>query len=217
MTTDETRTEQDSPPEAEQASEKETGTTSEKPQTYTPEQVAKLLSDTKAASGRELTKARQEAQGYKQQLDQHTTELGELQKQLDEAKDARLKDEPEGVDILKLKREVREAQRKVASDRQQLESDWLTRVGEVETAKQQKRDLAILRVAAAKKVDVASLVALLDENCSEGQIEERADILAAASAETPTHVDSGATTGGSKMPESAKDKIRAGWDEIHKK
>lgn len=216
MTTDETKeTPQDSAPE--QASEGQEGTTSEKPQTYTPEQVAKLLSDTKAASGRELTKVRQEAQGYKQQLDQHTTELGELQKQLDEAEDARLKDEPEGVDILKLKREVRDAQRKIALDRQQLDSDWLSKVGEVETAKQQKRDLAILRVAAAKKVDVASLVALLDENCSEGQIEERADILAAASAETPTHVDSGATTGGSKMPDSAKDKIRAGWDEIHKK
>ena len=194
--TDETKTEQDSSAEEGKASEKEIGTTSEKPQTYTAEQVAKLLSDTKAASGREIARAKQEAESYSRQLKQHEAELTELQKQLDEAEDARLKDEPEAVDIVKLRRGVREAQRAIARDRQQLESDWLEKVSEVETARKQQRDLAILRVAAEKKIDVGSLVALLDENSTEKQIEERADILVAAKSATQSHVDSGATTGG---------------------
>lgn len=197
---DETKATQKDSPEG-QTSEGQEGITSEKPDTFTAEQVAKLLSDTKAASGRELAKVKQEAESYKHQLGQHTTELTELQKQLDEAEDKRAGGDAETLDVLRLRREVRDTQRAIARDKQALENSWLEKVGKVEEAEGVLNDLKLLKIAGEHGLGAAQIELLKKlSGSSDEDLEVAAKILAQSKPKVKeeSKADSGITIGGGK-------------------
>lgn len=184
-----------------ETSEGQEGTTLKKPDTFTADQVAKLLSDTKAASGRDLARVKQEADSYKRQLGQHTTELTELQTQLDRAEDKRAEGDTETLDVLRLRRDTREAQRAVARDKQALEDSWLEKVGKVEEAEGALNDLKLLKIAGEHELGAAQLELLKKlSGSSDEDLEMAAKILAQSKPKVMEEFkpDSGITIGGGK-------------------
>jgi chromosome segregation ATPase len=175
MDTDATDPAQDSPPEA--ASEEVVQPT---PDLGVPKaEVAKLLSDMKAEHGRQLKAIQEEAQGYKGQLDQHKALYDAAQSQLNEAEEQLAKGNEDLVDVVKLRREVRDRAAAVARDEANLAQSRKQNEDVVQSANKALRDLKVLKVVSDKKVDLDKLQGIIGDSEDFDHINRVADILAA--------------------------------------
>jgi len=215
---------QGTPPAAGQSSVAAEGTTSTPQEaTYTRAQAEQLKSDALTDVGRKhktavdsLTKERNEAQDT-------LGDYNDLKKRYD---DLASKD-PEVFNLSKKEAELRDRERKLVSDAR-LHSDRIKRADVYE------RDVIITKIVGEYEGgDLEKLKGVCNtvgSSVSEEQMHSIASTLwakklnplatpppVAPAAAPPAKPYSGMTSGGQdNMPESAKGKIRPGWDELHK-
>jgi chromosome segregation ATPase len=233
MTLDETKDKaQDSPPpEAGQTSGDEKGSTSGgEPETFTKADLEKARSDALAEKGREVKEVSEklksvstERDSLQQKLDDHKTIVDDLQKRIDDLELQAVGDDPDAKAALRQKKEAkREAESLVKKAREQL----------VEVTKREEQAKADLDAANKAKLEVhiskLSTKYGVNEDWLSGlnvsdptileQIAEKAGkrVEDSKTKKEPIKPDSGETLGGVGLPDKAKDKIKAGWAELHK-
>jgi len=116
--------------DAKTSGSKDTTTSGGKEKTYTEQEVTKMVSDIKAAAGREQKKLADQIEAARQDAEKANQRLNELQKQIDEAELDKARDDPELLKLYQRKRETEDKVRSIESRERdltkreaQLESD----------------------------------------------------------------------------------------------
>ena len=116
--------------DAKTSGSKATITSGGKEKTYTEREVTKMVSDMKAAAGREQKKLADQIEAARQDGEKANNRLNELQKQIDEAELDKARDDPELLKLYQRKREtedkvkdIESRERDLAKREAQLESD----------------------------------------------------------------------------------------------
>lgn len=209
MTTDGTKVNQDTPP-----SEEPKGTSEKEPETFTSEQVevakTKAASDALATAGRTAKSFEKREEAIKVAEERMATELKEKHQAEIEA----ARDDPEALTTIQKRH--KEADRKAELDKREREL----------ASKEEGVDEKLDKVTKSEIKERAETVALkhsVDANTllkhTDGSLEAMEDLaksLPKKEEKPDLKPDSSKTTGGGEMPESAKEKMRAGWDELHK-
>ncbi|KKM22294.1 hypothetical protein LCGC14_1626770 [marine sediment metagenome] len=204
------------PPPVGQSSEEKKGSTSPTEATYTKVQLEKYKSDGLAEQGRthktEVNTLRQE----RDRLSDVKDDREALQKQIDEMKST----DPEVYSLAKKEQELRERETQLTKGVRE-HKERITRAESFE------REISIQRIVEEYEgADFGKLKVLCEtlDNSSEEQIRKVADTLWGKkfnppASETPSvsPAISGMTSGGEETPTSARGKMKAGWDERHKK
>ena len=216
----------------------QTGKASEGSEETTPKAEAKTYTekDIEKAVQVALTKAGRDAKALadkeatlnteKEAVDTAKAEIAEIQKQIDEAELEAARGDPDKLKELQAKKSYKAKLAELDTKNKELqkrEADLNRREAEheaeIQAAKETQREITIWQIAQEKSVDPVRLKTLAEKFNIEGKenLEELANEIASGKPEGETlKVDSGATSGGKAMPESAKGKIKAGWKEIHK-
>ena len=216
---DDLKTNQD-PSQAGDPSEGAKGT-SKDPETFTKESENKAVSDALSAVGRD-------AKSITEKTVKAEKLLGNAQKILDEAQEKQRRDDeaaqeaargnPEQLSALQEKQAHRETKSKLTKTEQELsERDERLKLIDGEKAEVTKESSA-REIATRLDVDTNSLVKLAKlTDGSKEAIEEIAKSLPKKGEEKPPlKLVPGATIGGGEGHDSAKSKIKEGWDKIHK-
>ena len=196
-------------------------TSEQTPEPYTKESEGKAVSDALSAAGRDAksitdktTKAEKlllDAQGI-------MDKAREQQKKRDDQELEDAKDNPEQLSALQEKQKHRETKSELAKTKQELsERDERLKLIDGEKAEVTKESSA-REIATRLDVDANSLVKLAKlTDGSKEAIEEIAKSLPKkGEAKPPLKLIPGATIGGGEGHDSAKSKIKGGWDGIHK-
>ena len=116
--------------DAKTSGSKATITSGGKEKTYTEREVTKMVSDIKAAAGREQKKLADQIEAARQDGEKANNRLNELQKQIDEAELDKARDDPELLKLYQRKREtedkvkdIESRERNLAKREAQIESD----------------------------------------------------------------------------------------------
>ena len=116
--------------DAKTSGSKATITSGGKEKTYTEQEVTKMVSDIKAAAGREQKKLADQIEAARQDGEKANNRFNELQKQIDEAELDKVRDDPELLKLYQRKREtedkvkgIESRERDLAKREAQLESD----------------------------------------------------------------------------------------------
>lgn len=158
--------------------------------------VTKLLRDQAATHGRDMKVVRDEVAGLKSQAEQDKAALTAKEAELSDAEDKMAGDNTDAVDVVRLKREVRVARTALESDRAQLEKSKKEQADTVTQASRSLRDLEVLKIAAAKKVDLDTLIGIVGDSEDMNWVGRVADTLSeTVTVEQTTHVDSGLGSG----------------------
>jgi len=202
------------PPPVGQSSEEKKGSTSPAEATYTKGQLEKHTSDALAEQGRTHKTETDTLRKERDRLSDVKDDREALQKQIDEMKST----DPEVYSLAKKERELRERETELTKGIRE-------HSGRIKKAEGFERDVSIQGIIEEYEgADFNKLKVLCETfgNPSEEQIRKAADTLwgkkfvPPASETPPVKPYSGMTSGGESMPESAKGKIKAGWDELHK-
>ena len=203
---DETKgTEQGTPQTTGQSSDGQTGSTSNEPEAYTKEQVAKQVSDELAKAGRDAKSLEKRESGLKAQQDAikaETDKVAKWQADRDAEELEAARDNPELLTLAQRKKTLRDAEAKLAEDRAAFDKDKADTEQELKDARDAKRDITIWRIA-GDKLDAAKLKELCDKlNAqTEEQIQAIADSLSPSGETKPGETkpglkpDSSATLG----------------------
>ena len=185
--------------------------TSQKPvETFTKSQMEKATSDALAAAGRtaKTFEKREEA------VTKAEERMAKLVREKDEAELKAAKDDPDLLSAIGERQRNRERKSELDKREQELgkikdEVEDIKKEVELTTQERNARE-----IATRLNVDAESLIKFTDG--SKEKMEELAKSLSKKGDIQPLKVDSSKTIGGEGMPDSAKGKIRAGWDELHK-
>jgi len=216
---DETEERKDtSPSEKEDTSSGEQGTSEKEPKTFDEKQVEtikqKAVSDALAKAGRDA-KSLEQREGKVKVAEERATETRKREF------DARLeaaRDNPDELTKLGAEQRAMKAEVKLAEVEQELgeekERGKLLDEKEAKSTKEQNAREIVTRLG----VDTKLLIELAKPtDGSTEAIEAKAAMLPKkGEPKDPLRPDSGKTIGGGELPESAKGKMRAGWDELHK-
>ena len=198
--------------------------------TYRQAEVDALLGRAGQKVQTKLSEITGERDSFKSQLDSLTSEITEARESIESlTKDieAMSEDNPDKHASVRLRKE-KEAELKAAkAERTKVTGEVAETLKEIN---QWKRDQLVYTVAdeyvtaTGEKIDMDNFKSAADrlKRNEREELEAMAEIMGyRIKVETPEKKEtltpySGITQGGSNMPESAKDKIRAGWDKIHK-
>ncbi len=210
---DGTETKQDakqtSPSAAPSAAKQETPAT---PKTFTESDVQKAVNDALAKAGREAKSietarteiAKREADIRKAEQDR---ELAELES---------VKDKPEELSIIQRKQKLAADIRAHNAEAEKKQQEWAAHEVELAELKATKYEMSVFAVAEKNGVSADLLKAKATELgiTDTAGVEKLAAIMPKKMA--PPTTDSGKTMGGGTTPEKARDKISAGFAELHK-
>ena len=142
----------------------------------------------------------------------------QLQREKDEAELESAQGDPERLGVIQRERKLRVEKAEIERRTREVTEQEEKIKPAVEAATEFERKLAAQEIATQYGVEASLLIAHTDG--SREKMESLAKVL--ATNQTPPKVredlkpDSAISAGGGTMPESAKDKIKAGWDKIHK-
>ncbi len=186
-------------------------------ETYTREQLLNFRSDGLAEQGKKHTATVKILQGKVDELSEVQDDREALRSQISELSSK----DPEVFNLAKKEQELRGRETELKRGIKEHAID-------VQTAKEFKREVVIQKVVEEYEGgDFVKLKGLCESFnvSSEDQIRTAADTLWGKKFNPPASEPpppappaiSGVTSGGESAPESARGKMRAGWDELHKK
>jgi hypothetical protein len=204
------------------------GTSKETPTTYTQEQIDEIVtkaksdaiaakSDELAAAGRDAKSIEVRETAVKAREDANKAE----QDRRDAADLAEAQKDPDKLAAYQSKKAEQDRARNLADGEAQLARDKADHAAAIKASQETDREILIFGIAQAKGVDLVRLKTLADKLKIEGkeQLEELAKELATGKpkkGDPNFEADNALTKGGGSTPERAKDKIKAGWEELHK-
>lgn len=195
--------------------------TSTDTKTHTAESEKKAVDDALSAAGRDA----KTLSGKTAEADRILTDAKKMQTDLKAEREQWQKDrdiaeqESAGEDQDALK-SVQERQRQRAKEtelaqrKRELDEKELKITEAQKEVAESTKERNAREIATRLNVDYESLMKFTDG--SKEAMEELAKQLSEKEAKPPLKTDSSTTIGGGEMPESAKDKMRAGFDELHK-
>lgn len=195
---------QDSLPEKGQTSKAEPGTTpGGEPETFTKEQAQKQVSDALAAAGRDaksLETRGKDLDAREVNLKAEQERITQWQKERDAEQLEAARDNPQLLDQVQQKRQLRDDRTKLNQDRAEFERDKAEHKGVIDAASATQREITIWDIAQKNGVDAANLKDKCDKfNLqSNEQMEEMAKTMSGTKPAEPLKPDSGETTGGGK-------------------
>jgi len=205
------------------------GTTSkETTRTYTEEEKQKAVSDALAKAGRDAkTLETREAalNAEKEAVETAKAEIAEVQKQIDKAELEAAEGDPARLRELQAKKSYKALLADLETKKKELnkqEADLnrskAEHESEIEAARKTQFEIELWKIAEAEGVDAAELKETMKELnlTTVEQAKAAAKRLNKKPSGTAFDPDSGVTSGGATLPNRAKDKIKAGWEEIHK-
>ncbi len=191
------------------------------PQTFTKESEEKAVSDALSVAGRDaktITEKTTEAQRILESAQNTRKEIKEererWQNERDEADREVLKADPEALKSLDERIRQRNEATKLASKGKELDERELKNTEAQKEVAQSTKERNAREIATRLNVDSEPLLKFTDG--SKEAMEELAQKLPKNETKPPLKTDPGVPIGGGQMPESAKDKMRSGWGEIHK-
>jgi len=199
----------------------ETKETSQEPQTLTGTQAKKMVDDALSAAGRDAKTLGQKTSEATRILEQAQKATATLEVGRAKWVEERNKQEREAAgDDIEAQKTVDVKQRQRAKDAELFAREATVKVSEdkhAEALKElvtSKKEQNALEIANRFGVDAKSLVKFTDG--SPEAMEELAKALPKKEETKTLTPDSGKTIGGGTLPDSAKGKMRQGWDELHK-
>ena len=210
---DETKETQENSLPKGKASEGSEGTTP-KPEVYTKAQLDEAIQKDRIQRGRDAKTLEQRVNDIKAregaiakwQADRDAAELAEAQKDPDK--------------LAAYQQKQADRQRRTSLDEREaaIAKREAEHEAEITAAREAQKEIVIWQIASAKNIDPMRLKTLSEKLSIEGKerLEVLADEIGSGKTDKQISVDSGVTTGGKALPDTAKGKIKAGWEEIHK-
>jgi len=209
-------TQEDSPQNKGKAPEGSEETTPKKEaKTYTEEEHQKALQADRIKRGRDDKSLTNREANVKAREDATKA----AQEKRDAAELEEVRNDPDKLAVYRSQQAERERTKKQDEREADLNKREAEHEAEITSAREAQKEITIWQVATAKKVDPMRLKTLSEKFNIEGKekLEELADEIASEKPATEgLKTDSGVTKGGPTLPESAKGKIKAGWEEVHK-
>lgn len=125
--------------------ESQDGTT---PEPMTTEAVKKLIREGKADAGRQIAEARRETESFRKEAAKQAAQFKSTLAELEALEERVSKDEPEGLDLLKLRREIREKRAELQAERDEFDQGKQEHTERISKVEKLERDYAALAVAA---------------------------------------------------------------------
>lgn len=198
-------------------SEQTTETSKETPQTFTEEQVEererKVRSDGLAELGR-LKKANEALVNTNLKTQER---IGRIIQEQEEDELSRAEGNDEKLSAIKERQTRRRVESELVKTKSELDGEKAKTAEAQEKEAEHTKERNAREVATRLQVDaklLAELAKLTDGSVE--AIEEKARLLPKKGETKTLTPDSGKTTGGKGEPDTAKGKMRAGWDELHK-
>ena len=185
-------------------------TSAKEPETFTKSQMEKATSDALAAAGRtaKTFEKREEA------VVKAEEKVARLEQERYEAEKKAAKDDPDMLTAIERNRKASERKAELDERERKLNEMKEEVDGKLDKATRAEIKERAMEVAVKHNVDAKSLVEFTDGSAD--KMEELAKMLPKKGETQTLKVDSSKTIGGGAMPESAKGKMLAGWDELHK-
>lgn len=219
---DETKTEQDTSQTGDSSSEEKGSTSKKGPQTLTESEAKareqKAASDALSTAGRDaktLDTGKEQLQAGRKKLDD---DRAQWLKDQDEREREAVGGDPEALKSLETKQQQRTRDAELTQrEREQTEKEETHQEvvkSDLETIRVFNRTKLAAEVAVAKGVSMDSILKHAKDDSREA-MEAVAEDLPKKEEKEPLKLDSSKTIGGGDMPESARGKMRSGWDELH--
>jgi len=215
-----TKTDQGTPQVIGQSSGGEKGSTStSETETYTKEQVEKLISDKLAAAGRNaktLIQQEKQLKAREQAIKDVESQIADWQKEREAEELEKARDNPELLNLFQTKKQLREEKARLAEEKAQFQADKASVQELIDSSKELQREIDIWEIA-GDKVDPVGLKELCDKlgAQTEEQIRTIADMfqpVVTPKGETegkkPLKADSGVTVGAGEKSEEQRLKER---------
>ena len=206
---DETDKTQKDSPQTEPTSEGSEGTTSGGvPETYTKEQVQKLISDERAQAGRkvaEATKAADKAakvlEGVEQRAKDAEEALARIREEKDEAELQVARDNPDALNTFQVKKTLRTKETELKRKEQELSKRELEAREALEVVNEFRKEQKATEIGVQYGVDASILLAITDGSPEKMEAAAKALSQGKTKKETPAmKPDSGLTSGGAGRP-----------------
>lgn len=175
------------------------------PKTYTEEQVGKIQS----GLDKQVVKLTGEVAKQTDALKLSNERVEQLQREREETELKEIGDDPDALTLHNRKKALRDGEAELAKDKTAFEKEKESNTEALADLGKAKRVKKAEEIATRHNVDAK----LLLKHGGEDMEALAQDLPKLGEKKQP---DSGGTIGSATMPESAKDKMRAGWDELHK-
>ena len=189
------------------------GTSEKTPETYTKEQVEKLVSDSLAKAGRDaksLTVKESALKDAEKAIEAERQRIAKWQADREKEELEAVKDDPEALTLFQRKKALREADAKLAEERAAFEEEKATYAERLTAAEETDREILIFEIA-GEKIEPDKLKGLCDKINARTREEIQAVVDAIAGEIKPGLIikpDSGATIGGGEQTEEQRLKTR---------
>jgi hypothetical protein len=162
--------------------------------TYTPEQVAQVVKDRHSKLDKTIAQLTRERDILKTSHDALSTQFADLQRRIDEADEAKYKDDPDGLDIYQRRKKLLSEQAAVKAEREALAKEKQDNAARLQKAAAAEWEAVVAEVASAVKGDANKLEAKAAEyGVTDG---EKLRGLAGDLWPSGVKADSGQTSGG---------------------
>ena len=195
-------------------SEDTKGTSEQTTKTFTEETQAKAVSDALAKAGRTAKELTQLGESTKADRKQLTDDRVQWRKEKDEEKLESIRDDPDALKDWTKSKALRDEKAELDRRERELKVSEEKHAEALKGVVESTKERNAREIATRLNVDSEPLMKFTD-----GSTEAMEDLAKSLpkKGETKTLTpDSGKTIGGETIPGSAKGKMRAGWDELHK-
>ncbi len=180
-------------------------------QTYTQEQVEKLVNERHSKLDKTIAQLTKERDSFKASHDSLSAQFADLQRRIDEVDEAKYKDDPDQLDIFQRRKKLLAEQAALKAERDALAKEKQDNAERLAKAAEVEWDGTVLEIATAAKGDAAKL----KEKAAQYGITDAGKLRGLASDLWPAGItpDSGQTSGGSTgLPAdaSSRDRIAKG-------
>jgi len=182
------------------------------------EQVEKLADAKHSKLDQQINKLTKAEEAARKRAEDAEARLVQVQKEKDEAELEAAQGDPERLGVIQMQRKLREEKAEVERKTRELAEQEAKIKPLIDGATEFERKQTAQEIANQYGVDASVLIEHTDG--SREKMESLAKVIAKSlpspKVREDLKPDSAISSGGVAMPESAKDKIRLGWDKIHK-